>query len=257
MVLSILFAILCSNLLILGGTVSENRFYDAAVREYYNADNPVDILVDDHGAGLQFFGQVIADEDLDYLYSLLSTIDFEWTSYIVDGKPVRSPRKMAWFAEDPKATYQFSRNHVPGLPARDMDLEAKGALRAVKDIVESLTSHRFNAILVNIYENGSEHSAWHSDDDPWLGDGSDVNVASLSFGTARDFHWRSKENHDVTDKVSLTSGSLVQMTGCFQQTYQHSVPVTDSKTYKRPRINLTFRNIIDPSIGPMKDSWGS
>lgn len=220
-------------------------------------DSGFDDLVDDSGAGLRFVDQILSDEELDILYDVLSTIDFEWTYYIVDGKPVRSPRKMAWFAEDSTWTYQFSRNHIPGLRARNMDREVEGALRVIKELVEKLTSHSFNAILVNIYEDGSEHSAWHSDDDPWLGDGSDVNVASFSLGAARDFYWRSKADHDVTDKVSLTSGSLVEMTGRFQLDYQHSIPPASTKKYKRPRINLTFRNVVDSGITPVKASWGS
>lgn len=214
--------------------------------------------VDDNNAGLRFAGKILSEKDEEDIYALLLMIDFEWTYYIVDGEPVRSPRKMAWFAEDPSATYQFSKNHVPGLRAHDIKSEANGILSEIKALVEKLTSHSFNAILVNIYEDGSEHSAWHSDDDPWLGDGSDVNVASLSFGATRDFHWRSKADNNTTGKIPLTSGSLVEMTGCFQQAYQHSVPETNSREkYRRPRINLTFRHIIDSTLRPVKATWGS
>ena len=47
-------------------------------------------------------------------------------------------------------------------------MEWTPTLIEIKQKVEDYTGGIYNAVLVNLYENGNQVSNWHSDDDPWL-----------------------------------------------------------------------------------------
>jgi alkylated DNA repair dioxygenase AlkB len=59
----------------------------------------------------------------------------------------------------------------------------------------------FNSVLLNDYRNGNDSVAWHADDEPELG----LNpvIASVSFGQARRFDVRHKQNHKLKYSVEL------------------------------------------------------
>ena len=108
-------------------------------------------------------------------------------------------------------------------------------------------------MLINLYADGTEHAAWHSDDDPWLG--RDFDVPSLSLGAARPFRVRRRGGVNETT-VTLGHGSLLVMKGAFQREYEHSLP-------RRPgvgvRINLTWR-FVAPALRHLhnlKPRWDS
>lgn len=71
---------------------------------------------------------------------------------------------MVWVADDPSWNYRFSKNHNPGL----IPIEWTPTLIEIKQKVEDYTGGTYNAVLVNLYEDGTQISNWHSDDDPWL-----------------------------------------------------------------------------------------
>jgi alkylated DNA repair dioxygenase AlkB len=48
----------------------------------------------------------------------------------------------------------------------------------------------FNSCLLNLYHNGEEGMAWHSDDERSLG--KNTTIASLSFGAERKFCFKHK-----------------------------------------------------------------
>jgi len=75
-----------------------------------------------------------------------------------------------------------------------------------------------------------------------------------------------KENSDLLNNVQnleqemefpLTHGSLCVMGGRFQEFYQHAVPPMEGDTQVGYRINLTFRNVKDPTKKPEKEFWNS
>ena len=83
--------------------------------------------------------------------------------------------------------------------------------------------------------------AWHSDDEPELG--SEPVIASISFGGARVFKMRRKDDHSIQKWVDLTSGDLLIMRGLTQTLWQHEVPRSMKRERQTPRINLTFRSV--------------
>jgi alkylated DNA repair dioxygenase AlkB len=105
--------------------------------------------------------------------------------------------------------------------------------------IETITTSPFNSVLLNRYNDGSDKVAWHSDDERELSD--TVNVASVSFGAARDFQLRKKPNTKTDLKILLEHGSLLLMKDPLQSFWEHQIP---TRSNSNQRINLTFRNII-------------
>ncbi|CAH0369246.1 unnamed protein product [Pelagomonas calceolata] len=178
----------------------------------------------------RFYDRATADAMFD---EIAQYAGLNFTSYLIEGARVRSPRRMMWCAEGGVGEYRFSANHVPGLRAHPFT----PTLRRMRRDVERAVGKSFNAVLINLYADGTEHAAWHSDDDPWLG--RDFDVPSLSLGAARPF--RTRRRGDVNEtSVTLGHGSLLVMKGAFQRDYEHSLPrVTGAGV----RINLTWRYI--------------
>ena len=138
---------------------------------------------------------------------------------------------------------------MPGLEAHAFT----PTLRRIRRDVETAVGGPFNAVLINLYADGTEHAAWHSDDDPWLG--KDFDVPSLSLGAARPF--RTRRRGDVNETtVTLGHGSLLVMKGAFQREYEHSLPRVAGVGV---RINLTWR-FIAPALRHLhnlKPRWDS
>lgn len=215
------------------------------------------LLQDEQNASfLQLSRNFYSPEDSTTLMNHLKEhVPWEWSSYKdLDGKDVKAPRQMAWFADDPTWTYQFSKNHVPGLKANTWD----PVLLYIKTCVEQTLGTTYNACLVNLYMNALEHAYWHSDDDPWLGYPDPCVIASVSFGHTRNFGVRPKFDLAQEMEFPLTHGSLCVMGGRFQEFYQHAVPPMERATQEESyRINLTFRNVKDPTKKPEKETWDS
>lgn len=112
-------------------------------------------------------------------------------------------------------------------------------LLKLKQIAEELTGVTFNSCLLNLYHNGDEGVAWHSDDEKSLAKNSAI--ALLSLGAERKFSFRHKKTND-TVSVILENGSLLVMKDTTQTNWLHSLP--RSKKIMSPRINLTFRTMV-------------
>ncbi len=151
------------------------------------------------------------------------------------GKSHLQPRLVAWYG-DPKATYSYS-----GLKLTPLAWTAE--LVNIKNAIESISGHRFNSVLLNLYRNEQDHMGWHSDDEPELG--KCPVIASLSLGATRTFKLKHKTRPE--QKVlsfDLNSGSLLLMAGDTQQHWKHCI--SKEAQSKGTRINLTFRQIIFP-----------
>jgi alkylated DNA repair dioxygenase AlkB len=110
-------------------------------------------------------------------------------------------------------------------------------LDSVRAQVETLSGARFNSMLANLYRDGSDAIGWHSDDEPELG--REPVIASVSFGAARRFDLRRRDDHARIARIVLDHGSVLIMRGGTQRNWQHAVART--KTHIAERINLTFR----------------
>ncbi len=113
-------------------------------------------------------------------------------------------------------------------------------LLEIKAAVEKHTAGAFNSVLLNLYRDGDDSVAWHSDDEPELGP--EPLIASVSFGATRKFQLRHQVDAARRVDLELTHGSLLVMRGPTQRCWKHQIPKTARAV--DPRVNLTFR-IID------------
>ncbi len=192
-------------------------------------NNPSNLLPED--GDVKYYGILIpltlADE---YFNLLLTNIDWKNDEAIIYGKHIITKRKVAWYADKPYK-YTYSKTTKLALPWTNELLQ-------LKTWVEKRTGEQFNACLLNLYHDGSEGMAWHSDGETDLK--KNGAIASLSFGAERKFSFKHKASKKTISLI-LEHGSLLIMQGCTQTYWQHRLPPT--KKIQNPRINLTFRSI--------------
>jgi alkylated DNA repair dioxygenase AlkB len=110
----------------------------------------------------------------------------------------------------------------------------------LKKLAEQLTGATYNSCLLNLYHNGNEGMAWHSDDEKALA--KNGSIASFSFGAERKFSFKHKTTKE-TVSVFLEHGSLLVMKDATQTNWLHRLPPTTKVS--TPRVNLTFRAILN------------
>lgn len=164
--------------------------------------------------------------------TLLTDISWRNDEAVMFGKRIVTARKVAWYG-DSDFSYTYSGTTKLALTWTD-------ELLALKALAEARTGADFNSCLLNLYHNGNEGMAWHSDDERALRPG--AAIASLSFGAERKFCFKHKREPERAVSLILESGSLLVMAGDTQKNWLHRLPQT--KKVATPRINLTFRTII-------------
>lgn len=169
-----------------------------------------------------------ADSDR-YLETFLNQVNWSQLTTIMYGNKILIPRLYCWFG-DATARYEINGNHFKPAPWTAELLE-------IKSKVETLSGVKFNSVLLNYYRDQHDSVAWHSDRDHESG--RNRYVASVSFGQARYFDLRRKDNHSKKFSVLLESGSYLFMKGEFQDEWEHRI--AKSKIPMTARINLTFR----------------
>jgi alkylated DNA repair dioxygenase AlkB len=147
------------------------------------------------------------------------------------GKMMALPRLTAWYGDAGKAyTYSGLTVHPhPWTPT----------LLAIKRRIETVTEAHFNSVLLNLYRDGCDSVAWHSDDETELGP--HPVIGSVSFGATRRFQFKHKDRRTHRTSIALPHGSLLLMQGTTQHCWLHCLPKTTRTC--GPRINLTFRVI--------------
>lgn len=169
-----------------------------------------------------------------YFKILLASIAWRNDEAIIFGEKIRTKRKVAWYADKPYAyTYSNSTKHA---------LPWTAELLEIKSQVEKRTRDSFNACLLNLYHDGSEGMTWHSDEETELK--KNGAIASLSLGAQRKFSFKHKKSKE-TVSLYLQNGSLIVMRSNTQTHWLHRLPPT--KKVSTPRINLTFRTMVDGS----------
>jgi len=198
--------------------------------DLFNSNQTVNLLPGD--GTVIYYGKVISHaEALYYFDKLMETIEWKNDEAVIFGKHIITKRKAAWYG-DSGFLYTYSGTTKKAL-------EWTPELLAIKKLVEEITGTTFNSCLLNLYHNGDEGMAWHSDDESSLG--KDTTIASVSFGAERKFSLKHKMEK-TTVSVMLENGSLLVMKDTTQTNWLHSLPKT--KTVTRPRINLTFRTML-------------
>jgi alkylated DNA repair dioxygenase AlkB len=198
----------------------------------FSPENPQDDNLLPYDGMVNYFGTVLKKEEADnYLQKLLTTIEWRNDEAIIFGKLITTKRKVAWYAEQP-FEYTYSKITKRALPFTK-------ELAELKTITEKLTGETYNSCLLNLYHDGNEGMAWHSDGEKDLK--KNGAIGSLSFGATRKFAFKHKQTKE-TVSVVLEHGSLLVMKGTTQTHWLHRLPPT--KTVNSPRVNLTFRTIV-------------
>ena len=166
-----------------------------------------------------------------YLDNLLNTIEWKNDEAVIFGKHIITKRKCAWYG-DRAFSYTYSNITKTALPWTK-------ELFALKKTVEEKTAEQYNSCLLNLYHNGNEGMAWHSDAEKDLK--KNGAIASISFGAERKFSFKHKLTGQIVS-LTLEHGSVLLMKGTTQTHWLHRLP--PSKTILKPRVNLTFRTII-------------
>lgn len=185
-----------------------------------------------HSGIVQYFGKIVGAADTQrYLNVLLNTISWKNDEAKIFGRHIITKRKVAWYG-DGHYSYTYSNTTRHSLPWTKELLE-------LKSLAEKLTGAAFNSCLLNLYHDGDEGMAWHSDDEKALG--KDTAIASMSFGAERKFMLKHRESKE-TVSIILETGSLLVMKGTTQTHWLHCLPKT--RKVKTPRVNLTFRTYV-------------
>lgn len=188
-----------------------------------------------HNGEVYYYGCILDMRTSDsYLETLLTSIPWKNDEAIIYGKRIVTSRKMAWVG-DTSYFYTYSGTTKKATPWTPLLLKLKAQ-------VENLTNSSFNSCLLNLYHNGSEGMGWHSDDEKSLGN--NTTIASVSFGAHRKFAFKHKMTKE-SRSIKLEHGSLLVMKGETQSYWQHSL--LKSLLVQEPRINLTFRTIVQDS----------
>lgn len=180
---------------------------------------------------VNYYGKLFTNQEANrYFDSLWNTIEWKNDQAIIYGKLIVTKRKVGWYG-DTDFEYTYSNTTKRALPWTSELLE-------LKLLVEEKTGEKLNSCLLNLYHNGDEGMAWHSDAEKDLK--KNGAIASLSFGAERKFAFRHKETKETISLV-LEHGSLLVMKDTTQTNWLHRLPPT--KLITKPRINLTFRTI--------------
>ena len=184
---------------------------------------------------VNYYGKVYERDEADKFYQyLLKEIPWKADEAMIFGKLIETKRKVAWFGDD-HFEYTYSGRTKN---ARKWTPE----LLMLKKKCEEITGEQFNSCLLNLYHDGNEGMAYHSDGEKDLK--KNGAIASLTFGAERKFSFKHKVSKEKVELV-LNHGSLLVMKDQTQSYWLHRLPPT--KKVFTPRINLTFRTIVNHS----------
>ncbi|WP_294304128.1 alpha-ketoglutarate-dependent dioxygenase AlkB [uncultured Chryseobacterium sp.] len=195
------------------------------------SENPANLLPKD--GTVHYYGKIFNKEKSDFYYDyLFHHIPWENDEAIIFGKLIITKRKVAWFGDRPfEYTYSKRTKHAKSWTPELLELKRK---------CEEVTGETYNSCLLNLYHDGNEGMAYHSDAEKDLK--KHGAIASLTFGAERKFLFRHKTENEKAE-VFLENGSLLVMKGSTQDHWLHRLPTTTK--VKSPRVNLTFRTIAE------------
>jgi alkylated DNA repair dioxygenase AlkB len=196
--------------------------------EIFTSGNAGKKIFDLPDADLILIDSFFSKEESDNYYNLLfkNTPWYEYHMPMYD-KTVKAPRMISWYGDDSNPD-KFN----PNWPSE---------LLAIRQRVEDETQIKFNAVLLNLYRNGKDSVAWHSD--KTNSTNKNMNIASVTFGETRMFRLRHKFRNDIPQvEIPLHHGSFLLMAGTTNSFWEHQIPKTAKQLL--PRINLTFRQVI-------------
>lgn len=183
------------------------------------------------GGELHFWPDFLPADVAERLYTdLLASAPWVQSRLVIAGCERPIPRLNVWYG-DPGADYSYS-------GARMTRHAWPAALSALKNAIEARCATRFNSALLNLYRDGNDSVAWHSDDEPELGPA--PLIATLSLGAERALELRAKADRTRL-RLPLPGGSLLLMAGSLQRCWQHRIAKTTVAV--GPRISITWRRV--------------
>ena len=185
------------------------------------------------GAELLFMPALFTQTEADQLQDELNrTIAWQQETIQLYGQTHNLPRLTAWYG-DAGRRYTYSGITVNATPWND-------TLLTIKQRIEQHSNGViFNSVLLNLYRDGSDGVAWHSDDEAELGDA--PVIGSVTFGQERPFQLRHRDDKTLKYSLPLPHGSFLLMRGDTQRQWLHQIP--KSAKPMQQRINLTFRQV--------------
>jgi alkylated DNA repair dioxygenase AlkB len=202
------------------------------------------ILIDTNNSNVTYQPEFLAAlESQEYFDYFLNNLIWSHDEARIYGKTIITKRKIAWFAEK---DFDYNYSGISRI-AQDWD----PLLLKIKSKLEQETGCTFNSCLLNLYHDGKEGMAWHSDDQNHL-DPESTTVAIISLGAERFFKLREtptknspaqgmSQSDRGTFKLTLEQGSLLLMLGQTQKYYQHEIP--KMAAIQDIRISLTWRTM--------------
>ena len=196
-----------------------------------NFDAEINLLPKD--GTVNYYGKILDQKQSDKFYqTLLETIEWKNDEAVIFGKKILTKRKVAWYGDE-NFEYTYSNSTKKAIPWTKQLLQ-------LKKMAEEKTGEKFNSCLLNLYHDGSEGMAYHSDGEKDLK--KDGAIASLSLGAERKFSFKHKETKEKVELI-LEHGSLLVMKDETQSFWLHRLPPT--KKVFTPRINLTIRTVVN------------
>ena len=195
-------------------------------QEIINYQN-LDIILD------KFF---LNQSDANNLYDrCLNDISWQSSEITMFGKKIDIPRLECWYG-DYGCEYTYSGKSLKRF-------EFPNFLLNLRMLIEKKVNSNFNSVLANLYRDGQDSMGLHADDEKELGN--EPVIASISLGENRPIIFQNKK---TKEKVTFDQphGSLLVMQGKTQDHWKHAI--NKSKKINKPRINLTFRNIITTEL---------
>ena len=175
-----------------------------------------------------FFSKEKADI---FFETLLEETPWQHDEITIFGKKILQPRLTSLYGNEGKS-YGYSNIIMQPHPFNS-------TLMFIKEEIENKVKEHFTTVLLNLYRNEKDSNGWHADNEKELG--GDPVIASLSLGEERVFQIKHNTNKEVKRSIILQHGSLLVMKNGAQIHYKHQIPKASKS--KKPRINLTFRNI--------------
>ena len=181
---------------------------------------------------VNYYGIILSYKDANHYFDLLmNSIDWKNDEAVIFGKHIITKRKVAWYADQ---QYAYTYSNI----TKEAHVWTKELLE-LKKLVEEKSGASYNSCLLNLYHDGDEGMAWHSDDEKTLG--KNMPIASVTFGAERKFSFKHKRTKETVSLI-LENGSLLVMKDATQTNWLHRLPPTTK--IKSPRINLTFRTMV-------------
>ena len=180
--------------------------------------SPMLQLVDDAQGGIRYWSGIIDPARADAWFAALQA-QADWTTLRrpMYDRMVDVPRLLASYRTDALPEH---------LPLAEMLVR-----------VQQKVSAPYNGIGLNLYRDGNDSVAMHSDKLHTLVEGHPIALVSL--GAPRRMLIRAKDGKRATLSVELEPGSLLCMSHASQFTHEHGIPKT--RRPQGPRISAVFR----------------